>query len=96
MMDWLRVYNEADLIPFIEAIDKTRKQYYPNGFNMLKHVVNITGISMTYLLNKAVKMKKPGDLELYASGQPCDHECSEEGCIGKDCKHCKRVREDCT
>ena len=29
MMDWLRVYNEADVIPFIEAVDKTRKQYYP-------------------------------------------------------------------
>ena len=36
MMDWLRVYNEADVIPFIEAVDKTCSQYYPNEIDMLK------------------------------------------------------------
>ena len=30
MMDWLKVHNEADIIPFIKAIDKTCKQYYPD------------------------------------------------------------------
>ena len=30
MFDWLRVYNKADVIPFIEAVDKTRQQYYPD------------------------------------------------------------------
>ena len=24
MIDWLKVYNETDVIPFIEAVDKTR------------------------------------------------------------------------
>ena len=28
MMDWLKVYNEADVIPFIKAINKTHQQYY--------------------------------------------------------------------
>ena len=58
MMDWLKVYNEADVIPFIKAIDKTRLQYYPNEIDMLKDVVSIPGISMTYVLNKSLKMKK--------------------------------------
>ena len=93
MMDWLRVYNEADVIPFDEAVDKTHKQYYPDEIDMLKDAVSIPGISMTYVLNKALKMKKPGDPDLYAPGQPCEHKCNEE-CIG--CKDCKRVRSDCT
>ena len=93
MMDWLRVYNEADVIPFIEAVNKTRKQYYPNEIDMFKDAVSIPGISMTYVLNKALKMKKPGDPDLNAPEKPCEHKCNEE-CIG--CKDCKRVRSDCT
>ena len=63
---------------------------------MLKDAVSIPGISMIYVLNKALKMKKPGDPDLYAPGQPCEHKCNEEGCLGKDCTDCKRVRADCT
>ena len=44
MMDWLKVYNEGYVIPFIEAVDKTRKQYYPDT---LKDAVSIVGMSMT-------------------------------------------------
>ena len=92
MIDWLRVYNEADVIPFIAAVDKTCKQYYPDEIDMLKDAVSIPGISMTYVLNKALKVKKPGDPNLHAPEQPCEHKCNEE-CIG--CKDCKRVRSDC-
>ena len=28
MGDWLRVYNVADVVPFIEAIKKMAAQYY--------------------------------------------------------------------
>ena len=49
-------YNEADIISFIEAVDKTRRQYYPGEIDMLKDVVSIPGISMTYVLNKSRKM----------------------------------------
>ena len=88
MLDWLRVYNEDDIIPFNKAVYKTRQQYYLNEIDMLKDMVSIQGISMTYVLNKAFKMKKPGNLDLYAPGQPsdckCNHECARVGC--KDCK----------
>ena len=47
MMDWLRVYNEADVISFIEALDKTRNQYYPDEIDMIKDAVSIPRISMT-------------------------------------------------
>ena len=58
MEDWLREYNLADVEPFIEALEKTREQYYPDEIDMLKDAVSIPGISMTYVLNKALKKKK--------------------------------------
>ena len=56
-MDWLKLYNEANVIQFIKAIDKTRQQYYPDEIDMLKDAVSIQGISMTYVHNKSLKMK---------------------------------------
>ena len=47
MMDWLREYNLADVNPFVEALEKTRNQYYPDGIDMLKDADSIPGISMT-------------------------------------------------
>ena len=54
----------------MEAVNKTCKQYYPDEINMITDMVSIPRMSMTYMLNKAIKMKKPRDLELYAPGQP--------------------------
>ena len=96
MMDWLREYNLANVIPFIEALDKTRKQYYPDEIDMLKDAVSIPGISMTYVLNKALTVAEEN--ELYAPGLPCTHTC--EACRTKNrpaagCGKCKRVRNEC-
>ena len=97
MMDWLKVHNEADVILFIEVVDKTRKQYYPDEIDMLSDVVSIPGISMTYVLNKSPKMKQPGEPELLAPGQPCSHKCTECEINPKPgCEKCKKVQNDCT
>ena len=64
MGDVLRVYNLADVEPFAEALKKTADQYYPDKIDMLKDAVSIPGISMTYVLNKALDNDK--NLELYA------------------------------
>ena len=91
MMDWLREYNLADVIPFIEALENTQNQYYPDEIDMLKDAVSISGISMTYVLNKALDMG--GDL--YAPGQPCSHKCQND-CVKLSCKACKQIKIDCT
>ena len=58
MGDWLRVYNVADVAPFIEAFKKMAEQYYPYKIVVCKDVVSILGISMTYMLNKSLEKTK--------------------------------------
>ena len=94
MHDWLREYNIADVEPFIEALDKTRRQYYPDGIDILKDAVSIPGISMTYVLNKALRLRDKNEPELYAPGDPCTHKC-EKGCSKRQCKACKKVKKEC-
>ena len=36
MEDWLKEYNLADVKPFINALEKTREQYYPDEIDLLK------------------------------------------------------------
>ena len=109
MKDWLKEYNLADVKPFIEALEKTREQYYPDEIDLLKDAVSIPGISMTYVLNKALKMKKKTDLDLFAPGEPCKCKCSGEAgataelekaklgdyCKKKGCEKCKEICDNC-
>ena len=83
----MKEYNLADVEPFIEALEKTREQYYPDEIDLLKDAVSIPGISMTYVLNKALKIKKKSDPDLFAPGDPCKCKCC---CQKKDAKSVKR------
>ena len=94
MKDWLKEYNLADVEPFIEALEKTREQYYPDEIDLLKDAVSIPGISMTYVLNKALKMKKKSDPDLFAPGDPCKCKCKND-CQKKGCEKCKKIRDNC-
>ena len=102
MEDWLEEYNLADVKPFINALEKTREQYYPDEIDLLKDAVSIPGISMNYVLNKALKMKKKSDPDLFAPGDPCKCKCSGEAgaklgddCEEAGCEGCKQTRKDC-
>ena len=94
MEDWLREYNLADVEPFIEALEKTREQYYPDEIDLLKDAVSIPGISMTYVLNKALRIKKKSDPDLFAPGEPCKCKCTND-CKKFPCEGCKQTRKDC-
>ena len=94
MEDRLEEYNLADVKPFINALEKTREQYYPDEIDLLKDAVSIPGISMNYVLNKALKMKKKSDPDLFAPGDPCKCKCSDD-CEKFPCEGCKQTRKDC-
>ena len=85
MEDWLQEYNLAGVTPFINALEKTREQYYPDEIDLLKDAVSIPGISMTYVLNEALKRKKYSEPDLFAPGEPCKCKCSDD-CGKKDAK----------
>ena len=67
--DWLRVYNVADIFPFIEAFRKMAGQYYPHKIDVCKNPASIPDISMTYELNKS--LEKNEKLELHSPGGIC-------------------------
>ena len=70
MGDWLlRVYNAANIVPFIEAFRKMAGKYYPNKINVCKDAVSIPDISITYVLSKSLEKDKR--LELYSPGDIC-------------------------
>ena len=96
MKDWLKEYNLADVTPFIEALEKTREQYYPDEIDLLKDAVLIPGISMMYVLNEALKRKKYSEPDLFAPGDTCKCECSSDDC-GKTegCEKCQEIRDNC-
>ena len=54
MGDWLRLYNVADVVPFIEVFREMTEQYYPDKIDVSKNAVSIPGISMTHVLNKSL------------------------------------------
>ena len=78
----LEEYNKYDVIPFVEALDKTRQLYYLDKIDILKDAVSISGVSMTYVLNRSTKTEK--SIELYGPGGLCD-KCRTKDA---DCKAC--------
>ena len=94
MEDWLKEYNLADVTPFIKALEKTREQYYPDEIDLLKDAISIPGISMNYVLNEALKRKKYSEPALFAPGEPCKCNCSDD-CVKVGCKDCREARKDC-
>ena len=41
MGDWLRVYNVADVVPFIEVFKKMAEQYYPDKIDVCEDAVDV-------------------------------------------------------
>ena len=53
--DWLPYYNNLDVAPGLEALERMRAFYTENGIDILKDEVSIPGVSLHYLLRGAVE-----------------------------------------
>ena len=63
--DWLRYYNNLDVAPGLQALEKMRTFYIENGIDILKDAVSVPGVSLHYLLRGAVER----GAELYSPGE---------------------------
>ena len=62
--DWLRHYNNLDVKPFLEAMEKMRGFYTTLGIDIFKDAVSFPGVSMNYLGT----LNRPNAGELFAPG----------------------------
>ena len=65
--DWLEYYNNLDVAPFLEALQKMKEFYTILGVDIFKDAVSLPGVSQQFILRKTLKeckgYKTP---ELYA------------------------------
>ena len=48
--DWVRYYNNLDVAPGLEALEKMKNFYTEKGIDIMKDAVSIPGVSLHYLL----------------------------------------------
>jgi len=48
--DWLRYYNNLDVGPFVEALEKMKAFYGERGIDICKDAVSLPGVALQYLL----------------------------------------------
>ena len=63
--DWQRYYNNLDVGPFIEALQKMKTFYGERKMDICKDAVSLPGVSLQYLL-KGIDSKSQN--KLYAPG----------------------------
>ena len=55
--DWLRHYNNLDVWPFIEALEKMKAFYGERGIDICKDAVSLPGVALHYLLRGTAEEK---------------------------------------
>jgi len=55
--DWPRYYNNLDVGPFIEALQKMKVFYGERGIDICNDAISLTGVALQYLLRGTAKEK---------------------------------------
>ena len=56
--DWLEYYNNLDVAPFLEALQKMKAFYTNLGVDTFKDAVSLPGVSQQYILRKTLQGRK--------------------------------------
>ena len=75
--DWVRYYNNLDVVPGLEALEKMRNFYTGKGIDIMKDAVSIPGVSLHYLLRGAIER----NAELYSPSKEA-YEMLKEAVVG--------------
>ena len=75
--DWLEYYNNLDVAPGLEALEKMRGFYFSKGIDILKDAVSLPGVSLHYLLRGAVER-----CEVFWSPSSEAYELLKKGMVG--------------
>ena len=75
--DWLRYYNNLDVGPGLEALEKVRTFYTEKRIDILKDAVSIPGVSLHDLIRGAVER----GTELWSPGKE-EYEMLESAVVG--------------
>jgi len=57
LKDYLIYYNNLDVVPFVEAIEKMKKFYYEKDLDMFKDAISIPGLANKYMFNSSEDAK---------------------------------------
>ena len=77
--DWLEYYNNLDVTPFLETLEKMKSFYTKLGIDIFKDAVSLPGVAMQYILRGTLRCRDPP--ELYAPG-PEAYEMLKEAVVG--------------
>ena len=75
--DWVRYYNNLDVAPGLEALQKMKNFYTEKGIDIMKDAVSIPGVSLHYLLKGAIDR----NAELYSPSKEA-YEMLKEAVVG--------------
>ena len=56
--DWLEYYNNLDVAPFLEALQKMKEFYANLGIDIFKDAVSLPGVSEKYILRKTLQPRR--------------------------------------
>ena len=86
--DWVRYYNNLDVAPGLEALQKMKNFYTEKGIDIMKDAVSIPGVSLHYLLKGAIDR----NAELYSPNKEA-YDMLKEAVVGGPSLVFTRVHE---
>ena len=86
--DWVRYYNNLDVAPGLEALEKMRNFYTEKEIDIMKDAVSIPGVSLHYLLKGAIDR----NAELYSPSKEA-YEMLKEAVVGSPSLVFTRIHE---
>ena len=78
LMDWLRIYNNQDVVPFLKAIGKMFEIFKGLGIDMFKQAISLPGVAMQRMFSQQGQTIFP----LFSKKYKEWHHCFKDNIVG--------------